>query len=68
MPVLEELQALGAPITDAIRTAAFIASLPSGPFPREEKVRLLREYLRLRRLSLTPDIFDAGSSYLGPSV
>lgn len=60
MPVLDDLRFVGAPVDDAIRTAAFIGGMI---LTKHQKASLLKDYLSAKGLSLSNDVRRAADAY-----
>lgn len=60
MGAVDDLRVLGAPVDDAVGVAAFISQLS---MTGQQKARLLREYLRERRVRLSTEVLVAARDY-----
>ena len=60
MPVIDDLQLLGAPVDDPVATAVFIGGLV---MTRRQKASLLQEYLRATGRTVTPAIREAADAF-----
>lgn len=60
MPIVDDLRYLGAPVHDAVRTAAFIAGMI---LTKRQKANLLKDYLAQRKLPMTAAIRTAADPY-----
>jgi hypothetical protein len=58
--VVDDLRLFGAPVDDAVPTAAFINTINVSS---QQKARLLREYLRETRVTLSREILVAARDY-----
>ena len=61
MSKTDDLEFVGAPVTDAVRTAAFIGGMV---LTKRQKAALLKDYLSERGVQLSAEIRRAADSYV----
>lgn len=60
MPVLDDLGFVGAPVSDPVRTAAFIGGMI---LTKRQKASLLKDYLTAQGVSLSAEIRRSADAY-----